>query len=492
MTRAVSAATGAVLMIGLRWTDRLIGFVSTVILARLLVPEDFGIVAMAAIIVGLADVLLDMGVNITLIQNRTATQDDYNAAWTLRLIQSSLAALLVLAAAEPAAAYFDDPRVAPVARFLALSLFLVGLENIGVVNFQKHMDFGREFRFFLTRRIAGFLVTIGAAWILQTYWALVVGTLSGRALGCVLSYTMHPMRPRLSLRAVQPMLSFSIWNLLREVGGYLNQNLHRILVGRRESTAVMGAYSLGGDIATLPSSELLAPLNRVLFPVFVKLKHDLVQLKQAFLLALAIQVAIGIPASTGLIVISNELVPALLGEKWIPAVPFIQILAATNILHAVTGSGGYVLLALGQARLTAYSVWFSVLIFVSLAIFAIPNGGASAIAALRLGVAVVGFFSLVFLVKRELPTLRTIELLSSIWRPFLASALMTIALLAWPSADGMVSIVQLLAKITFGAGFYAACLVALWRVAGCPEGAERYLLEKAKLDKAMRRVLRAK
>ena len=492
MTRSVSAATGAVLMIALRWTDRLIGFISTVILARLLVPEDFGIVAMAAIIVGLADVLLDMGVNITLIQNRAATPDDYNAAWTLRLIQSSLAALLVFAAAEPAAAYFNDPRVAPVAQFLALSLLLAGFENIGVVDFQKHMEFGREFRFFFTKRIAGFVVTIGAAWILQSYWALIIGTLSGRALGCILSYTMHSMRPRLSLKAVRPMLSFSIWNLLRGVGGYLNQNLHRILVGRRESTAVMGAYSLGGDIAALPSSELLAPLNRVLFPVFVKLKHDLVQLKQAFLLALAVQVSIGIPASTGLIVISNDLVPALLGDRWNPAVPFIQILAATNILHAVTASGGYLLLALGRARLTAYSTWFSVLTFILLAMLAIPHGGANAIAALRLAVAAVGFFLLVFLLKRELPTLRSIEMLSAIWRPFLASALMTIGLLAWPSAGGMTSIFELLIKITFGACVYAVGLVALWRMTGCPDGAESYLLEKAKLDKAMRRALRAR
>ena len=492
MTRASSAATGAVLVIGLRWIDRLIAVVSTVILARLLVPEDFGVIAMAVIIVGLVDVLLDMGVNITLIQNRTAAQEDYNAAWTLRLIQSFLAALLVFAAAEPVAAYFADPRVAPVARFLALSLLLAGCENIGVVDFQKHMQFGREFQFFFSKRIAGFLVTIAAAWLLENYWALVIGTLGGRSLGCLLSYTMHPMRPRLSLKAMRPMLSFSKWNLLRGVGGYLNQNLHRILVGRRESTAVMGAYSVGGEIAALPSNELLAPLNRVLFPLFVKLKHDLVQLKHAFLLALAVQVSLGIPASVGLIVVSDELVQTLLGETWIPAVPFVQILAATNIVQAMGLSGWYVLLALGRAKLAAYSSWFSVLLFVSLAMLAIPNGGATAIATLRLAVAAAGFLLFVFLLKREFPNLCTLEMLNAIWRPFVASAVMTIGLLAWPPAGGTASILELLIKITSGAIIYAACLVILWRIVGCPDGAERYLLEKANLDKVVRRVLRAR
>jgi O-antigen/teichoic acid export membrane protein len=226
--------------------------------------------------------------------------------------------------------------------------------------------------------------------------------------------------------------------------------------------------------------------------VFVRLKHDPAQLKQAFLLALAVQVTVGIPASTGLIVISSELVPALLGEKWTPAVPFIQILAATNILQAVGASGAYLLLALGRAKVTAYSAWLSVLTFISLAMLAIPEGGATAIAALRLAVAAAAFIVFISLVKRELPPLRTVEMFSSVWRPFLASALMTIGLLAWPSAAGITSILELLVKITFGACVYAVGLVALWRMAGCPDGAESYLLEKTKLDKVMRRALGAR
>jgi lipopolysaccharide exporter len=321
---------------------------------------------------------------------------------------------------------------------------------------------------------------------------LVIGTLSGRAVGSVLSYTMHSMRPRLSLKAIRPMLSFSTWNMLRAAGVYLNQNLHRILVGRRESTAVMGAYSLGGDIAALPSSEMLAPLNRVLFPLFVKLKHDLVQLKEAFLLALAVQVAVGIPASAGLIMVSSELVLTLLGDKWLPAVPFIQILAATGIVNAIGTSGGYLLLAVGRAKVAAYGAWFSVLAFISLAIFAIPNGGATAIAVLRLAVVAAALFLSMFLVQRELPTLRTLEILTSIWRPLLATVVMTTGLLIWPSVEGMPPMLELLVKITLGAGIYAACLLVLWWMVGCPNGAERYLLEKAKLATAMHRILRAK
>lgn len=490
MTRSVSASTGALIVIGMRWTDRLIGLVSTLILARLLVPEDFGIIAMASIIVGFADVLLDMGVNLALIQNSNATQEDYDAAWTIRLIESLLGTLIVFVLAQPAAEYFHDARVADVTRALAFSLLLTGCENIGIVSFQKKMEFGREFIFFFIKRVAGFAITISAALLLHTYWAMVIGALSGRAIGSILSYVLHPMRPRLSLIRVKAIMSFSIWNLVRSLGGYLIDSLHRFLVGRRESISVTGAYTLGCDIAAMPSSELLAPLGRVLFPLFVKLKHDLAQLKKAYLLALGIQAMVGIPAGAGMVLVAKELVLALLGDKWIATIPFIQIIGAVGILNAISISGVSVLLALGRAKVTALNAWMQILLFVVLAVIAFPDEGAMTIAILRLFIASCGFLLLVYLVKRELPYLRMKEMLSSVWRPCMASALMVLVLLSIPVPERIPMIAQFLVKVFLGAATYAVCQLALWRLAGCPYGPEAYLLEKFKIEHAVSRLLR--
>lgn len=489
MTRSVSVSKGAVLAVGMRWTDRLIGLVSTVILARLLVPQDFGIIAMGSLVIGLIDALLDMGVNVALIQNQNATQEDYNAAWTLRLIQSAVAASLVLAAAEPAAAYFRDPRVASVIQLLSLALILSGIENIGIVSFQKKREFGVEFRFLFLKRISAFVITIVAAWFLRSYWALVIGTLSARVVGVCLSYGMHSMRPRLSFARMKPMLSFSSWNLLRGMAGFLNENLHRIVVGGRESTAVMGMYSLGSDIAALPSTELLAPLSRVLFPTFVALRHDPAKLKRAFLVALGIQALVGIAAGTGLVLVADEAVRVLLGAKWIAAVPFVQIIGVVNVIIAIGISGGYLLLALGRAKVTALTGSLSVLVFGVLAMVIFPAADAAAIAALRLAVAAFGVLLFMYLVKRELRSLRVRELLASIWRPCAAAAIMVAGVLALPSLAAMPAVAQLLVKVALGATIYLTSLLVVWRLAGCPDGAESYLLEKSKLDRAVRRVL---
>ena len=150
-----SLVQGTLLTVAMRWTDRLIGFVSTLILARLLTPADFGIIAMATLVIALADVLLDLGTNIALVRDPDATQEHYDTAWTLRLIQTALSTALIIAAAPLAADYFADARVQPVLQILAFSLLLGGLENIGIVAFHKHMQFGDEFRFLFARRIAG-------------------------------------------------------------------------------------------------------------------------------------------------------------------------------------------------------------------------------------------------------------------------------------------------------------------------------------------------
>lgn len=480
MSRAVSASVGALISVGIRWADRLIGIVSTIILARLLVPEDFGIIAMASLLIGLIEVLLDMGVNFTLVQNKHATQEDFDAAWTLRLIQTCLASVVVFLAAYPAAEYFRDPRVAGVVQALSIWVLLGGFENIGIVNFQKKMEFGQEFRFFFGKRISGFLITIMAAWYLHSYWALVIGALAGRAVGVGLSYAMHPMRPRLSVVRMKSMLSFSTWNLFRGIGSYLAENLHRLLVGGRESTAVMGFYNLASEIAAMPSTELLAPMNRVMFPLFVAIKDDAEELKRMFLLAIGVQTMVGVPAAVGLALVAPELVLTLLGERWMAIVPFIQIMGGINILWALSASGMYLLFALGRAKMTALQTWSQVVMFVALALLLIPEGGAMAIAKLRLGVAAAGLLTFVFLIRREKKSWRLGEMLSCAWRPCVAAALMAFALLALPDMTFLPAAVQLLLKTTLGVMVYATAVLALWWMGGRREGAEAYLLSKVR------------
>ena len=477
--RPKSVAESALITVAMRWTDRSIGFVSTLILARLLVPEDFGVIAMASLVIGLADVFFELGVNVALIQNKTPSQEHYDTAWTLRLIQTMLAASLVVIASPWAAAYFNDLRVTLVVQVLAISLVLSGLENIGVVTFQKEMQFGKEFQFLFCKRIVGFIVTIVAAWFIRSYWALVIGALTGRTFGVALSYAMHPMRPRLGLAKFREIFSVSQWMLVRSIGGYFHLKLHYAIVGARESAGVLGAYSLASEISALPSSELLAPLNRVLFPAFVRVKHDLVELKRLVLLAQGVQTMIAMPAAMGLILVSNNAVMLLLGEKWMRAVPFVEIFALISFMSSIATTGTYVLITLGKIRLIAISSWIQVILFATLAFVVFPEAGAFGIANLYLAVVTLGLIGLVLLLVSQLKGLRLSEIIAAISRPLIAVSIMALCVIFVARLSGLDGWWLLIAKILVGAAAYSVSILTLWLVSGRRAGAESYLFDQA-------------
>lgn len=474
-----SVFKGAILTVSMRWTDRLIGFVSTLILARLLAPADFGVVAMASLVVGLVDVLLSLGVNVALIRNHNATPAHYNTAWTLRLAQSVIAAMVVFVAAPAAALYFNDPRIIPVLRFMSLSMLLVGMENIGIITFQKEMRFGLDFRFVFLKRIVGFLATILAAWLLRSYWALVIGTLAGRSFGVLLSYQMHPMRPRFSVEKLKEIFSVSQWMLVNSIASYVNRNLDKILIGRRANASIVGGYTLADEISAMPSTEVLAPLNRVLFPAFVAAKNDLAELKRLYLLAQGVQSLLGISAGVGLALVAHEAVLVLLGAKWLFVVPFVQVLALANVVESITTSGRYVLLTMGKIRSAALVNWLQVVLFAIGALLVLPGGDALQLASIRVVTVLAEFLVSLWLLIQTLNNVGVSDIIRTVLRPLLATGVMALAVISIGQAIQLAPLAGLIVKIATGMASFPAAIVLLWWVAGKPSGAESYLLDKA-------------
>lgn len=487
----MSAARGAMVVVTTRWTDRLIGIASTLILARLLVPEDFGIVAMASVVVGFIDTLLDLGVGSALVQNRDAGQPEFDTAWTLRIAQAVVAAAIVALAAPYAAEYFKDGRVLDVIRVMALSLLIGGFENIGIVTFQKNMEFGKEFQFFFFRRFAGFVVTVALALIFRSYWAMVLGALCGRLAGVLLSYYLHEYRPSFTLVRIRQIWSFSQWIMVRSLGGYGLMQLDKFLIGRRTDATTMGAYTLSDEIASMPTTELLAPLGRVLFPVFVKVADDAAQLRAVFCKAIGVQSLFAIPAGVGLALIAEDAVPFLLGTKWLIAVPLVQTLAFISTFNALSHSSAYLLLALGKVRIQALLAWMQLILLAVLTLVFFPNAGAQGIANIRLATTALGFVIFASFVLQYVKTVRLSDLISHTWRPLIATGTMALVLIRFPRLASAGHFSQLAALIGTGVTVYMVAMLVLWRMAGCRTGAESYLLDQLHVTDRVRKLLRA-
>lgn len=469
--------TGALLIVSMRWIDRVLAIISTLVLARLLTPADFGIVAMASVVMGLIDVLLDLGVVPMLVQKRDCDDEDFSNGWTVRLLQAALVGALMVLFAPLASDFYHDDRVGPVLQLMALSILVSGFENIGVVNFQKNMQFTKDFQFFFLRRLCGFTATLTLALWLQTYWALPLGALVGRLGGVAVSYALHPFRPRLTLSRFRHIWSFSQWMLLRNSGEYFATRLDKFLVGHRTTAAVVGAYTLADEISLMPTTELLMPLSRVLFPALVQVRDNPAKLHRAYILALAVQALVAIPAAVGLAVVAHDVVLLLLGERWMGAVPFVQVLAPVYGLDAISFAAAYLLLTLGRVRILALCMWFQIAVFGLGAVTLFGSAPPLALAQWRLAVALLYTLGFLVLVFREVPSLHPREVYGAIWRPLAAAALMA-ALLPLLALEGWPLLTVVVTRCLAGAFLYTTALLALWALAGRPPGAETYLLDK--------------
>jgi O-antigen/teichoic acid export membrane protein len=457
-------------MVAMRWTIRLIGLVSVAVLARLLAPVDFGIVAMALVVSGLLDTLSYAGVDLALIRSRADTPALRNSAWTIQVMQASLVAGLLLTVAPFAASYYSEPRVATVIRWLALKAFIDGFSNIGIVAFQKDLDFAKEFRFNIYSRLLNLIAAIGAAVIFRNYIALVIGMLTGSLITVSMSYVMHPFRPRFSLSKLRQLSSFSTWLLLSRLGTFLVGGSDQFIAGGIVGAAALGNYNVSTQLATMPSVEVVMPLRRALFPNLSREQNDPEAFRRMVLRAFGTLAILCFCLSFGLVMTADELVPILLGPQWHQATTLVKWLAVYGAFGNLASMLEIPMWVLGKARQTALQSWLQVVLLTPLLVLSIHEFGIVGAAVSRAIVAIMMFPLLMYFATRVCPiTLR--DLASTLWRPLLAGILMMLSLsmpVAYPSNLWL----ALAAKVALGGSVYISALLLTWALCGKPDGIE--------------------
>lgn len=325
-------ATGASWMVVMRMFDRGLGVISTVILARLLLPSDYGLVAMAAGFAELLSLVAAFGFDSALIQRSDSARAHFDTAWTLNVLLGLLLGAALLGCAPLVADYFSEPRLTDIMRVMAMSPILNGFCNIGTVLFRKDLNFQLEAVYMALRRILGFGVTLAAAYWFRSYWALVAGTVATALAGLVLSFVLHPYRPRLTLAERASLFGFSAWLLLNNIIRFTNTRALEIIIAKHAGSRSLGLFSVANDIASLPTSELSAPINRALFPGYARFQDDDAQLRRLVLEVFALLALVALPAGVGIAALASLLVPVMLGANWLDAVPIVQILAFSCVM----------------------------------------------------------------------------------------------------------------------------------------------------------------
>lgn len=476
---------GTAWTVGMQWGVRLLGAISTIVLVRLLGAEDFGLIAMAMAVITLIDQLSDFGISWALIKDKHAGREEFDTAWTIQQGQMLLVGGLAAAAAPFAADFFNDPRITPVLQVIALSFAIRGFENIGVIEFQRQLQFHRDFLFRVAVKVVSVVVTIGLAIWLRSYWALAFGLLFSRIVSLVLSYLMSPYRPRWTISAWQKIWGFSKWILSQGFARYIIDKGPTLFLGRVTTAQEVGYYSVAEEVATLPTYEVSLPVSRAVLPGFAKLVDEKERLRDAFIKAIAAVATVTIPLGFGLALVAEEAVLLVLGAKWQPAVVLVQIFAVYATLRALDSLPGNLLVVMGKVRSCTLIAWFQAILLVAMIVPAFEIGAVTWVVLCRTLVSVIGFALLLQAIRRT-RLLGWQHILAAFYRPAIACAAMIATLLlldAWLLGErGSESIhigIGLLLKVAIGGTVYASVLAALWFLAGRPDGIESVVLEKS-------------
>jgi O-antigen/teichoic acid export membrane protein len=399
--RAMSAgAWGA----SLRVFVRIALLIRTVILARLLVPDDFGLMAIATLAIVLVEQVTQSGFDQALVQRRDDIRQYLNTAWTVQVIRGAAMAAALAIAAPLIAGFFDTPEVTAIIRVLAVAVLIRAVANIAVVSFIKDLRFDLRFRYEIAPSITDAAVSIVAAIVLHSVWALVLGVLAGAVARVVASYVVHPYRPRLSWDGGQARLLFGFgkWVFVANLVNYATLNLDDIVVGRMLGTTWLGLYRMAYNFSQAVATELTGVVNQVAFPTYALLQEQADRLKTAFTGALHTVAFLAFPVGIGIALIAPDLTIGLLGDEWAPMIRAMQILAFAGLERALGAATGPLFHGLGRPDIAAKIAFIDLVIMVALLYPAVDRFGINGAAGLVVISYGVGTSALLILSVRRL------------------------------------------------------------------------------------------
>jgi len=478
--RDISAriAAGTAWLVGARLATRAIDFVGLLILANLLVPADFGLVAVALTVVQIAEAVFELPVGQVLVRSEVITRDLLDTAFTIGLLRGALLAALMIAAAEPFALLYRDPRLAALLCLLVIAPATRALVSPAMTHFAKVIDFRRDLLIELVGKSMALGCSVWLALASRSYWAIAIGTIGNPVAMAAASYVVAPYRPRLSLARWGEFAHFVGWSTASQLVNALNWQIDRLLLGRLVPPAALGTYVLAGDIAAVPEQAFVKPIARPLLAAFTQLRHDPPRLIAAYLRTVNSVLTVGLPVMLGLSILAQPAVHLALGPKWQSSWPILQWVALAAIPPLLTAPLAPLLVTLNRTNIFLRRNLIELAATVpSILVSAYCYGIAGVIAA-RLLLALLMALVTTILV-RQLLGVPIIQQFAGPWRVIVAAAGLTLALLTVRGGlhdlDGIPLALGIIACAAIGLAVYAAILLLSWQWSGRPKGIETML-----------------
>jgi len=333
-------------------TGRLLQLLQLLVLARLLTPEDFGVFGITILVIASLETFSQTGFKSALVQHKGETRRYLDTAWTIQVIRGVAVALCLFFGAPLAGWLFGEPRVIPMLRVMTASVMLENLSNVAVLYFQKELKFHKSFIFDVSVHVSSLVAGLTFAYVLRSPWALVWAGIIGAGVRCLMSYMLHPYRPRLTLDMSQAaeLFTYGRWVFASSIVIFLVHHGDDILACCLLGPAALGLYQMAFRIANLAAMEISHTASTVMFPAYSKLRDNVARLREGFLKVLPMTMLVSAPAAVGTAAVAPVFVDTILGENWSATVVPMQILCLYGLLRSLGASIGPILLGSGNPK----------------------------------------------------------------------------------------------------------------------------------------------
>lgn len=450
-----------------------LNLVSIMVLARLLTPADFGLVAMVTAITGFVAMFKDAGLSMATVQRGSITHAQVSTLFWINVALSVLLMGVVAALAPAVAAFYGEPALVLVTLAIAGTFLFGGLAVQHTALLKRQMRFTAIAVKDVASMAAGIAVAIVLALLGAGYWALVAMTATTGLIGMAAAWALSGWRPGLPRRGagVRPMLAFGGFLTGSSFLAYVRRNIDNVLIGAVFGSVALGLYQKAYQILMLPIRQVNSPVTNVVVPTLSRLQSEPERFRRYYSKALLLMTSVGMPVVGLAFVAAGDIVLLVLGDQWLDAVPIFIALSPAAFAGTINVAGGWIFVSTGRSDRQFIISLILTVFYVSAMVAGLPWG--------VLGVATA--FSIAFCVAR-LPhmayavhgsAVQLADVGRALWRPALSAigaALVTVAVA--PRDNGW----NVLATFALSASCYAATYVAIWRLAPNGRDAQRLVV----------------
>lgn len=353
------------------WLGAAVQIGTTVVLARLLTPDDFGLMAMALTLTVLVSQFRQLGLSQAVVQRVDLRWDQVNALFWINAVAGVVLAALVAASGFPLAAFYSEPALIPICLVLGAGFIVSGLSVQHGALLNRTMQFRRIALRNLTAGVLSSAAAVAAALLGMGVWSLVVQNVSALVLATLLNWLAVPWRPARPrhLRRALPLLTFGAHVSIATTFHTVSRQADNVIIGRFLDAGALGLYTRAYSLLMLPLTQLKTPVQAVMVPALAALQEDPVRYRHAYRVAISGLAHVGMPVVVIMMTVAHELIDVMLGPQWSRAAGIFQLLALVGFIQLVSTTTGWIYTSTGRGR--AYASWALISSVVTVAGFAV-------------------------------------------------------------------------------------------------------------------------